>query len=1215
MPRSNGIPRRKMKITLLDSKEAEDTPLDVQSFLTSSSSSPAFAMPNYEIMGITLMLPPNSNRKLNLEQLTPASNKDVIKVQKRGPALNQPPGLSRAVSDLIFKEVARNRFLIRDYVPPSSELKTKRVPNSKSIPDIPSMTSYFTPDSLKKQGDFRTINDSSCIESTSMNEFLSKMQSKKEKPVTKQMVLRGNVTKQKRILRRAAYIDVCLNSGKVKSALLYASKGLENFPNVPSRNVILDPLFIHAAHEENLVAVNHALILANQHKIPLTASSYVVIFEMLAKMPQTKESQDMARSLVQNMQKERVSVKDLLACCNGRTVLIQRILKSIQSTGLYVEKPSKSSDFKYPVEDKGKSYFSPASGLYPAHMSEKLINDQISLHTSHTYQVKNISCTLSESEIKELVALQSEVEAEWRESLIAGFQSSLSGLKVDKSGFQLMTFLESIPAETFAELVLQEIHSRIDDSDKQSVGFISAQINLGRKVKESYDLAVMKKYGIDEKIKEAHTEYCKKYFNSEINPGPSNPRELWDSVVKSMDFNDDSTTFLLREWYPEVYIKIGKFLYDILLKDVKINANIAKKGAEPHMVPALYVVFRKSTKGYQRQLKMHPSVHHVFPNKMQPFLKMSPYELPMVCPPRPWISGRNGVYPLSTPPFQRLAETRVGQDVLMENLLSVSAEQLYPTLDALNQLGSVPWKINNAVLDVVCEVFNSGGSEQLAIPAPPSAALPEPPMPSDMSLADRLKITKERSAIRQKNAEMYSLWCDTLYKLCIAHEFRDRIFWLPHNMDFRGRVYPVCPHLQHMSNDMARSILIFAKGEKLGPNGLDWLKLHTINLIGEMSRQSLKARLAHANEMLPKILDSAERPLSGEKWWLNSECPWQTLAACKEIAAAISSGDPANYVSHFPVHQDGSCNGLQHYAAMGRDTLGAQSVNLVDSDVPSDVYSCVAESVEKQRARDAANGHVLAQSLEGFIIRKVVKQTVMTTVYGVTNYGAQLQIEGQLKALKYPTDRVPSAAVYISRLIFQSLGEMFQTSRKTMEWLTECASGIVKLKNMPVRWVTPLGLPVVQPYFKKNFAKVDSLELPDKEWIEPSLYRIPILQKQRNAFSPNFVHSLDSCHMILTGLHCEQANITFVSVHDCYWVHAKNVSMMSKICREQFVALHSQPILEDLSKFLIETYAAKDDAEGVKGVEERRLQRLFANVPPKGNFDLNLVLRSKYFFS
>lgn len=57
------------------------------------------------------------------------------------------------------------------------------------------------------------------------------------------------------------------------------------------------------------------------------------------------------------------------------------------------------------------------------------------------------------------------------------------------------------------------------------------------------------------------------------------------------------------------------------------------------------------------------------------------------------------------------------------------------------------------------------------------------------------------------------------------------------------------------------------------------------------------------------------------------------------------------------------------------------------------------------------------------------------------------------------------------------------------KWLTDCATGIVKSRNMSVKWVTPLGLPVIQPYYKKNFAKIESLNLPDDEWINPSLYR------------------------------------------------------------------------------------------------------------------------------
>lgn len=67
-----------------------------------------------------------------------------------------------------------------------------------------------------------------------------------------------------------------------------------------------------------------------------------------------------------------------------------------------------------------------------------------------------------------------------------------------------------------------------------------------------------------------------------------------------------------------------------------------------------------------------------------------------------------------------------------------------------------------------------------------------------------------------------------------------------------------------------------------------------------------------------------------------------------EIYAALQHEDgPQNYVSHFPVHQDGSCNGLQHYAALGRDETGAASVNLSPSNKPQDVYSCVAAIVSE----------------------------------------------------------------------------------------------------------------------------------------------------------------------------------------------------------------------------------------------------------------------------
>lgn len=54
---------------------------------------------------------------------------------------------------------------------------------------------------------------------------------------------------------------------------------------------------------------------------------------------------------------------------------------------------------------------------------------------------------------------------------------------------------------------------------------------------------------------------------------------------------------------------------------------------------------------------------------------------------------------------------------------------------------------------------------------------------------------------------------------------------------------------------------------------------------------------------------------------------------------------------------------------------------------PQDVYSGVVELVNKRIAEDARAGVPEAEILLGKVDRKVIKQTVMTSVYGVTLVG------------------------------------------------------------------------------------------------------------------------------------------------------------------------------------------------------------------------------------
>lgn len=367
------------------------------------------------------------------------------------------------------------------------------------------------------------------------------------------------------------------------------------------------------------------------------------------------------------------------------------------------------------------------------------------------------------------------------------------------------------------------------------------------------------------------------------------------------------------------------------------------------------------------------------------------------------------------------------------------------------------------------------------------------------------------------------------------------------------------PHLNHLGSDLARSLLIFHKKKPLGVDGFAWLKLHCINLTGLKKRDSVRERLLYAEQIMDDILDSADNPLTGRMWWTRSDEPWQTLSACQEIAKVHRCGNPENYMSSFPIHQDGSCNGLQHYAALGRDAAGAFSVNLTPSDVPQDVYSAVAVLVEEMRQKEAQAGSKIAQVLEGFIRRKVIKQTVMTTVYGVTRYGARLQIAKQLKDIDdFPQEYVWQASTYLTMKTFESLREMFTSTKEIQDWFTECARHISTTKGDNVEWCTPLGLPVVQPYSRYEKKIQASKKLGGRTAMD--MYEKPNIMKQKNAFPPNFIHSLDSSHMMLTSLHCERAGLTFISVHDCFWTHACTVPDMNKVSSFQ------ESPLSDLSR-------------------------------------------------
>ena len=94
----------------------------------------------------------------------------------------------------------------------------------------------------------------------------------------------------------------------------------------------------------------------------------------------------------------------------------------------------------------------------------------------------------------------------------------------------------------------------------------------------------------------------------------------------------------------------------------------------------------------------------------------------------------------------------------------------------------------------------------------------------------------------------------------IKPQFLGDKFYFPHNLDFRGRAYPIPPHLNHIGDDLSRGLLLFAEAKPIGERGLRWLKIHVANLHG-FDKGSFDERVQYVEDHMADIYDSAERPL------------------------------------------------------------------------------------------------------------------------------------------------------------------------------------------------------------------------------------------------------------------------------------------------------------------------------------------------------------------
>lgn len=602
---------------------------------------------------------------------------------------------------------------------------------------------------------------------------------------------------------------------------------------------------------------------------------------------------------------------------------------------------------------------------------------------------------------------------------------------------------------------------------------------------------------------------------------------------------------------------------------------------------------------------------------------LDPAYLPMVEPPMPWTAPDKGGYrfrkarPLY---FMKTHNKRYIDEMRFKDLSSVYA--------AMNAVQDTPWMVNRKVLEVLDYAWsNGGGGDQWGLPDTKKRDLPHCPVcfgaitageshPCFEKDEESLKEWKgEASRTYLENQRIESQQFQLVTQIRLARKFSDEErLYFPVTLDWRGRMYPVPPVLNPQGDETSRALLMFADGKPLTSRGYDWLRIHTANCMDEdpdtgekIANKSFEYRIQWVEDHQDIIHEVAQNPLDC-RYWTKAEKPYSFLAACFELDGYWQN--PNAFMSRLPIGMDGSCNGLQNFAAMLKDYESGYHVNLIPAEQPQDIYTKVAEIAGKMVEQDAANGVEHADKWVGKVNRKIVKRNVMTIPYSSTLKGRCGQILDELRKWKDKGKELPvgtndwHGAYYLTMVIDRAIATVTPAAVHAMEFLKECSKAACS-RNNAVRWMTPMGLVVEQRYPKTVMHRFKCIL--GNVLLMPAIYaeaRELDKQKMTQSISPNFVHSMDAAHLQHTVNKAYAAGIrSFAMIHDSYGTHASDADKLAEILRAAFIEIYKKDVLAQFRRDLMS--AVKDDKD----------LKAFPEPLPRGTLDLLNILKSKYFFA
>lgn len=533
----------------------------------------------------------------------------------------------------------------------------------------------------------------------------------------------------------------------------------------------------------------------------------------------------------------------------------------------------------------------------------------------------------------------------------------------------------------------------------------------------------------------------------------------------------------------------------------------------------------------------------------------------------------------------------------------VKAEKLKA---ALNKAQNVGYMVNKPVLELV----QAARAQGIGIGMPSTRQAPKPEwrldgVPREQYDARELEDFNEWKMLMREwygtERKRVSRLRGTATTLEICEEFKDEpAMYFPTCVDWRYRLY-FKSALNPQGSDLQKALLTLSKGKPLGNRGLFWLKVNVATTFG-YDKATFKERAAWVDLHFSSVEQCADSPFDSDSF-KNADSPWCFLAACIELVNAVRSGNPEEYVTHLPVAMDATNSGGQHFSAMLRDEVGGRLTNLFwdGNTQKADLYMDVKQRTDSKVVVAQRNEDTVVQATywrENEITRAMTKRPAMTFFYSATVRScSEYILLGALDEGYEPLEEfgMMKLSGFLAPLMRQSIEDAMPAAARAMKCAQEICRTI-PLENH-LQWETPMGGLVINRYTTTEEKRVDIKSMGLTKVVAYNRdYTLNNRRKAASGIAPNFVHSLDSTHLMMVIL---AADCDIVPIHDSLATHACDVDHMHAVIRQCFYDLYTNTDPLEVLRMAAEL-AGGDTSE--------------VEMPEHGTLDLKLVLDSEFFF-